>query len=157
MQEVIVKLREEAPKMETLSETVNAEFMRAKGLCLDLEMAASDEGRAILRKALYGAMTDFETQYAKLQDSVRAVCAVNASYKEKLGVTRRRKSKDAPGQQMLDLGDQVTSGQSTSDTLNTPDAPDASAAASAPTTSTALPANVAAQGFDTHGGGTAVG
>ena len=140
MQEVIVKLREEAPKMEIANKRVEAYFARARGLCSDLEMATSDEGRSLLRKALAAAMADFIAEYEKLQDSIKAICAVNAGYKEKLGVSRRRKQKDAPGQQMLDLGDQVTSGQSTS-----------------PTTSTALPVNATAQGFDTHGGGTAVG
>ena len=140
MQEVIVKLREEAPKMEIANRRVEAHFARARGLCSDLEMATSDEGRSLLRKALAAAMADFIAEYEKLQDSIKAICAVNTGYKEKLGATRRRKQKDAPGQQMLDLGDQVTSGQSTS-----------------PATSAALPVNAVAQGFDTHGGGTAVG
>ena len=140
MQEVIVKLREEAPKMEIADKRVEAYFARARGLCSDLEMATSDEGRSLLRKALAAAMADFIAEYEKLRDSIKAICAVNTGYKEKLGVSRRRKQKDAPGQQMLDLGDQVTSGQSTS-----------------PAASTALPVNATAQGFDTHGGGTAVG
>lgn len=121
MQEVIVKLREEAPKMEIADRRVEAYFARARGLCSDLEMATSDEGRSLLRKALAAAMGDFIAEYEKLQDSIKAVCSVNAGYKEKLGVSRRRKTapKDVPGQQMLDLGDQVTSGQSTSDTPDT--------------------------------------
>jgi hypothetical protein len=162
MQEVIVKLREEAPKMEIANRRVEAHFARARGLCSDLEMATSDEGRSLLRKALAAAMVDFVAEYEKLQDSIKAICAVNTGYKEKLGVSRRRKTgqKDAPGQQMLDLGHPVTSGQSTSgapDTPDTPYTPDASASTSAPTTGTALPANATAQGFDTHRGGTAVG
>jgi len=140
MQEVIVKLREEAPKMEAVAKTVDKCFAGAMGFCRDLEGATSDGGRLLLRKALFGAMLEFQTEYERLWDSIKAICAVNAGYKEKLGVSRRRKQKDAPGQQMLDLGDQVTSGQSTS-----------------PATSTALPVNATAQGFDTHGGGTAVG
>lgn len=108
MQEVIGKLREEAPQLETRMDKVNEHFERASGLCLDLEMATSEEGRKLLLKALAAAMADFGCEFRNLRDSVRAVCAVNARYKEKLGVARKRKNKDSPGQQLLDFGQTST-------------------------------------------------
>lgn len=105
MQEVIAKLRDEAPRLEKCAKNTDVLFKRAWGLFDDFRHAESDAGRALLADAVCSALNDFASEYDKLQEAVEAVCTVNAEYKEKLGPGRRRaKSKDAPGQQLMDFG-----------------------------------------------------
>lgn len=100
MQDVIAKLREEAPLLEKCAKAVDVYFDRARGLARDLEHAGSEDGRRVLRDELVKALTDFGNEYNQLRCSVETVCLVNAQYREKLG-PRAKKPKDAPGQQML--------------------------------------------------------
>ena len=100
MQDVIAKLREEAPLLEKCAKAVDVYFERARGLARDLEHAGSEDGRRVLRNELVKALADFGNEYNQLRCSVETVCLVNAQYREKLG-PRTRKPKDAPGQQML--------------------------------------------------------
>ena len=100
MQDVIAKLREEAPLLEKCAKAVDVYFERAEGLARDLEHAGSEDGRRVLRNELVKALADFGNEYNQLRCSVETVCLVNAQYREKLG-PRTRKPKDAPGQQIL--------------------------------------------------------
>ena len=100
MQEVIAKLREEAPLLERCSKDVDATFNRTWGLFDDFRRAESAAGRALLADAVCQALNDFAGKYRQLRCSVENVCLVNAEYKEKLG-PRAKKPKDAEGQQML--------------------------------------------------------
>ena len=100
MQDVIGKLREEAPLLDKCAKDVDLRFERATGLARDLEYATSDDGRKLLRNELAKAMTEFGSAYRQLRCSIETVCLMNREYKEKLG-PRAKKSKDAEGQQML--------------------------------------------------------
>lgn len=100
MQEVITKLREEAPLLDKCSKNVDGSFQRLCGLLDDFRSAKSDEGRKVLADAIGDEMNVFAGEYRTLRCSIENVCMVNAEYKEKLG-PRAKKPKDAPGQQML--------------------------------------------------------
>lgn len=100
MQDVITKLREEAPILEKCSKDVDDAFQKVQRLFVDFLRAESVEGRGILADAVVAAFTEFEVEYRTLRCSVENVCTVNAEYKEKIG-PRTKKPKDADGQQML--------------------------------------------------------
>ncbi len=100
MQEVIAKLREEAPLLDKCSKSVDATFQRLCGLLDDFRSAKSDEGRKILADAIGDEMNVFAGEYRTLRCSIENVCMVNAEYKEKLG-PRKVKPKDDPRQQDL--------------------------------------------------------
>lgn len=100
MQEVIAKLREEAPLLDKCSKSVDATFHRAWGLFDDFRRAESEEGQRILADAVCAALNEFAEEYRTLQCSIESVCRVNAEYREKLG-PRRAKPKDDPRQQDL--------------------------------------------------------
>lgn len=100
MQEVITKLREEAPLLEKCSKNVDGSFQRLCGLLDDFRSAKSDEGRKVLADAIGDEMNVFGAEYCTLRCSIETVCLMNAEYKEKLG-PRTKKPKDAEGQQML--------------------------------------------------------
>lgn len=100
MQEVIVKLREEAPLLEKCSKNVDIVFNKTCGLFDDFRRTESEEGQRLLADAVCNAFKEFAGEYRTLRCSIENVCLVNAEYKEKLG-PRAKKSKDAPGQQML--------------------------------------------------------
>ena len=100
MQEVIAKLREEAPLLDKRSKDVNATFQKAWGLFDDFRRAESEAGQRLLADAVCGALNEFAGKYLELQRSIETVCLVNAEYREKLG-PRKAAPKDAPGQQML--------------------------------------------------------
>lgn len=105
MQDVIGKLREEAPLLDKCSKDVDAAFHKAWGLFDDFRRAESDAGRMLLADAVCAALTKFAGEYRTLRCSIETVCLVNAEYKEKLG-PRTKKPKDAEDQQMLPgLGD----------------------------------------------------
>lgn len=100
MQDVITKLREEAPLLEKCSKDVDAAFQKVRGLFVDFRRAESAEGQGILADAVVAAFIEFEGEYRTLRCSVETVCLVNAEYKEKIG-PRTKKPTDADGQQML--------------------------------------------------------
>lgn len=100
MQDVIAKLREEAPLLDKYSKNVDEAFQRMCGLLDDFRSAKSDDGRKILADAIGDEMNLFGAVYRTLRCSLETVCLVNAEYKEKLG-PRAKKPKDAKGQQML--------------------------------------------------------
>lgn len=100
MQDVITKLREEAPLLDKCSKDVDATFQRAWGLFDDFRRAESEAGRMLLADAVGMAMNDFSCAYRTLRCSIETVCIVNADYKEKIG-PRTKKPKDDPRQQDL--------------------------------------------------------
>lgn len=105
MQEVIAKLREEAPLLEKCAKNTDVLFNKAWGLFDDFRRAESEEGQRLLADAVCAALNEFVGEYRTLRCSVETVCMVNAEYREKLGPGRRKaKSKDAPGQQLLNFG-----------------------------------------------------
>lgn len=106
MQDVITKLREEAPLLDKCSKNVDATFNRAWGLFDDFRRAESEAGRMLLADAVCSALNDFASEFRTLRCSIETVCLMNAEYKEKIG-PRTKKPKDAEGQQMLPgLGDE---------------------------------------------------
>ena len=102
MQDVIMKLREEAPLLDKCAKDVDETFQKAWGLFDDFRRAESDAGRMLLSDAVCEALNDFAGKYRQLRCSVETVCLVNAEYKEKIG-PRARKPNDAPGQMTLAL------------------------------------------------------
>ena len=100
MQDVIGKLREEAPLLEKCAKDVDAAFHRAWGLFDDFRRAESEAGRMLLADAVCNALNVFAGKYRTLRHSVESVCMVNAEYKEKLG-PRAKKPRDSEGQMML--------------------------------------------------------
>ena len=100
MQDVIAKLREEAPLLDKCSKDVDRTFNKARGLFDDFRRAESDAGRTLLADAVCAALDKFAGEYRTLRCSIETVCMVNAEYKEKLG-PRTKKSRDAGGQMML--------------------------------------------------------
>ena len=100
MQDVIGKLREEAPLLEKCAKDVDTAFHRAWGLFDDFRRAESEAGRMLLADAVCAALNEFAGKYRTLRCSVESVCRVNAEYKEKLG-PRAKKPRDSEGQLML--------------------------------------------------------
>lgn len=100
MQDVIMKLREEAPLLYKCSKNVDAVFTKAWGLFDDFRRAESEEGQRILADAVCSALNEFASEYRTLRCSVETVCLVNAEYKEKIG-PRTKKPKGTEEQQML--------------------------------------------------------
>lgn len=100
MQEVIAKLREEAPLLGKCAKDVDEMFQKAWGLFDDFRRAESEAGQRLLADAVCEALNEFAGKYRQLRCSVETVCMVNAEYKEKLG-PRAKKPKDAEGQQTL--------------------------------------------------------
>lgn len=100
MQDVIGKLREEAPLLEKCAKDVDAVFHRACGLFDDFRRAESEAGRMLFADAVCNALNEFARKYRTLRCSVESVCTVNAEYKEKLG-PRAKKPRDSEGQMML--------------------------------------------------------
>lgn len=105
MQEVIAKLRKEAPLLDKCSKSVDAAFQKAWGLFDDFRRAESEDGQRLLADAVCATFNEFAGEYRTLRCSIEAVCMVNAEYKEKLG-PRAAKPKDDPRQMKLDLGGQ---------------------------------------------------
>lgn len=125
MQEVIAKLREEAPLLEKCAKNTDVLFNKAWGLFDDFRRAESDAGRMLLADAVCTALNEFAGEYRTLRCSVENVCMVNAEYKEKLGPGRRKaKSKDAPGQQMLTFGMDFGDAEKADETPEAPKAPE---------------------------------
>ena len=102
MQDVIGKLREEAPLLDKRSKDVDAAFHKAWGLFDDFRRAESEAGRGLLADAVCDAINEFAGKYRTLRCSIENVCMVNAGYKEKLG-PRAKKPKDDKGQLMLPI------------------------------------------------------
>lgn len=100
MQDVITKLREEAPLLDKCSKDVDATFNKAWGLFDDFRRAESDAGRMLLADAVCAALNEFAGKFRTLRCSIETVCMMNAEYKEKIG-PRTKKSKNDPRQQML--------------------------------------------------------
>ena len=102
MQDVIGKLREEAPLLEKCSKNVDDAFNNALGLFDDYRRVESEAGRTLLADAVCAALNDFAGAYRTLRCSIENVCMVNAGYKEQLG-PRSKKPRDSEGQLMLPL------------------------------------------------------
>ena len=100
MQDVIGKLREEAPLLDKRSKDVDAAFHKAWGLFDDFRRAESEAGRGLLADAVCAALNEFAGKYRTLRCSVESVCRVNAGYKEKLG-PRAKKPEDSEGHLIL--------------------------------------------------------
>lgn len=99
MQDVIGKLREEAPLLEKCAKDVDTVFNRAWGLFYDFRRAESEAGRMLLADAVCNALNEFAGKYQTLRCSIESVCVVNAEYKERLG-PRAKKPGDSDGQLM---------------------------------------------------------
>lgn len=85
MQDVIGKLREEAPLLEKCSKNVDDAFNSALGLFDEYRRAESETGRMLLANVVCAALNDFAVAYQTLRCSIENVCMVNAGYREKLG------------------------------------------------------------------------
>ena len=102
MQDVIGKLREEAPLLDKCSKDVDAAFHKAWGLFDDFRRAESEAGRGLLADAVCDAINEFAGKYRTLRCSIENVCMMNAEYKEKLG-PRAKKPGDSEGRPTLPL------------------------------------------------------
>lgn len=100
MQEVIAKLREEAPILDKSAKAADRAFEKARALFDDFRRAESDEGRMLLIDAVAETLNGFAEEYATARRAIERLCMVNAAYKERLG-PKKAKPKDIPGQQML--------------------------------------------------------
>lgn len=100
MQEVITKLREEAPLLDKCAKDVDETFQKAWGLFDDFRRAESEAGQRLLADAVCEALNEFAGKYRTLRRSVETVRMVNAEYREKLG-PKKVKPKDDPRQQNL--------------------------------------------------------
>lgn len=100
MQDVIGKLREEAPLLDKCSKDVDTAFHKAWGLFDDFRRAESEAGRGLLADAVCTAINEFAGKYRTLRCSIENVCMMNAEYKEKLG-PRAKKPGGSEGQPML--------------------------------------------------------
>ena len=100
MQDVIGKLREEAPLLEKCAKDVDTVFNRAWGLFDDFRRAESEAGRGLLADAVCDAINEFAGKYRTLRCSIENVCMMNAEYKEKLG-PRAKKPGDSEGRPTL--------------------------------------------------------
>lgn len=100
MQEVITKLREEAPLLDKCAKDVDETFQKAWGLFDDFRRAESEAGQRLLADAVCEALNEFAGKYRTLRCSIETVCLVNAEYREKLG-SRKATPKDDPRQQDL--------------------------------------------------------
>ena len=88
MQDVILKLREEAPLLEKCAKNVDETFQKAWGLFDDFRRAESKEGQRLLASAVCAALDEFAREFRTLRCSVETLCMVNAEYKERLGPRR---------------------------------------------------------------------
>lgn len=113
MQEVIVKLRKLAPVAADSTSFAEALVCELVGVMEDMANAATlTASKAIAAEALKQARTVQDSVVAATR-AAKELQALNASYKERLGPKARR-SKDAPGQQMLPgMEDATTSGVGT--------------------------------------------
>lgn len=105
MQEVITKLREEAPLLDKCSKNVDVAFNKACGLFDDFRRAESDAGRMLLADAVCAALNEFAGEYRTLRCSIETVCLMNAEYKEKIGPRKAKPKADQRQQELpgLDL------------------------------------------------------
>ena len=106
MQEVIGKLREEAPLLEKCAKDVDTAFHKALGLFDDFRRAESEAGRGLLADAVCDAINEFAGKYRTLRCSIENVCMVHAGYKEKLG-PRAKKPVDSEGRLILPGMEQI--------------------------------------------------
>ena len=100
MQDVIGKLREEAPLLDKCAKDVDAALHKALRLFDDFSRVESEAGRTLLADAVRTALDEFAGKYRTLRCSVENVRTVNAGYKERLG-PRAKKPGDSDGQLML--------------------------------------------------------
>jgi hypothetical protein len=106
MQDVITKLREEAPLLDKCSKNVDAVFNKAWGLFDDFRRAESDAGRMLLADAVCSALNEFAKEYRTLRCSIETVCLMNAEYKEKIGPRTKKPKGDERQQELPGLGDE---------------------------------------------------
>lgn len=102
MQDVIGKLREEAPLLDKFAGDADHAFQKVWSLFDDYRRAESFQGRRVLADAISEGMLDFSRKYQTLRTSIDTLCLANAEYKEKLG-PRAKKPKDDPRQMEMDF------------------------------------------------------
>lgn len=100
MQEVIVRLRELAPEAADNVDLAIKDFYVMKDLLSDLQACVSLSTREAVLKLIDERQQGLSRFLDAAQDATSKLQKLNESYKEKLG-PRAKKSKDAPGQQML--------------------------------------------------------
>ena len=102
MQDVIGKLREEAPLLDKCAKDVDAALHNALRTFDDFRRAESEAGRGLLADAVCDAINEFAGKYRTLRCSVENVRTVNAGCKERLG-PRAKKPGDSEGRPTLPL------------------------------------------------------
>lgn len=100
MQEVIVQLRKLAPEAAQNVDLAVKDFYVMKDLLNDLRVCVSSSTRTAVLELIDERRLGLAKYLALAQDATDKLQKLNESYKEKLG-PRAKKSKDAPGQQML--------------------------------------------------------
>ena len=100
MQEVIARLREEAPKLAKFHEETAGLYKKVWGLWDDFSRCESEEGQRLLIDAAREAMNRFSAAFIDMSVSIERIERLNDGYREKLG-PRKATPKDDPRQQDL--------------------------------------------------------
>lgn len=100
MQEVILRLRELAPKAAQNVDLAIKDFCVMKDLLSDLQACVSSSTREAVLRLIDKRQRELAECLACAQDATNKLQELNESYKEKLG-PRTKKSKDDPRQQDL--------------------------------------------------------
>lgn len=100
MQEVITQLREIAPGVALNTKSALDDFDQLRLILSDALRANSVESVRAFVKSCSDKAGSVRLALERAQDKAEQLQRVNAAYKEKLG-PRAKKSKDAPGRQML--------------------------------------------------------
>ena len=80
MQEVIAKLREEAPLLDKCAKDVDETFQKAWGLFDDFRRAESEAGQRLLADAVCAALNEFAGKYRTLRCSVETRIVKTANH-----------------------------------------------------------------------------
>ena len=100
MQEVIVRLRERAPVVESCTRSALRGFDSLHEVIGDAMRAGSQESLRTLLSLCLEKSQNIRAMLQNAEAEAEELNRVNLAYREKLG-PRAKKPKDAPGQQML--------------------------------------------------------
>ena len=109
MQEVIVRLREHAPVVESCTRSALRGFDSLHEVIGDAMRAGSQESLRTLLSLCLEKSQNIRAMLQNAEAEAEELNRVNLAYREKLG-PRAKKPKDAPGQQVFDFAISTTGG-----------------------------------------------
>ena len=109
MQEVIVRLREHAPVVESCTRSALRGFDSLHEVIGDAMRAGSQESLRTLLSLCLEKSQNIRAMLQNAEAEAEELNRVNLAYREKLG-PRAKKPKDAPGQQVFNFDDTSTTG-----------------------------------------------